>query len=146
MRVWIFCCYLAFIFIATCTESLSLLLSKRIVTFHFNGDPSVLEFFQNDFTLQDSTYISQKIGHIIIFFFLGVLVYWVWRSVFLSLIISLAVALSTEVAQLFFSRSGRLLDVGYDMSGVFLFLVLVGCYQMVEFVFNKKNGNSVNRR
>ncbi|TXC78500.1 VanZ family protein [Metabacillus litoralis] len=146
MRICFFWSYIAFLFIATCTENLSLFLAEQDLIFHFNGNPPVREFLNNDFDLQDPTYVSQKLGHIVSFFILGVLAYSVWRSVFVVAIISLAVALSTEVAQLFFSRSGRLLDVGYDMAGASLFVVFVLGYRFVELVFKKMQIVFVDRR
>lgn len=46
--------------------------------------------------------------------------------------VSLAAALSSEVAQLYFSRSGRLLDVGYDIAGMLLFIFLLLIYLFVK--------------
>lgn len=46
--------------------------------------------------------------------------------------VSLAAALSTEVAQLYFSRSVRLLDVGFDLAGILLFVVLLLIYRFIK--------------
>lgn len=146
MRIWILYGYIAFLFLATCTENVSVLLSQQVIRFRFNGSPSVKEFFYNDFDLQDSTYVNQKLGHILSFFILSLIVYWIWRSVLVNLLVSLAVALSTEVSQLFFSRSGRLLDVGYDMSGALLFLLFLGSYRGIDYGIKKKHLFTLNRR
>lgn len=121
--------YLFCLIVFTCTESLSLLLTDYEITFRFNPFPEAMSFFNNDLIyVSDPTYISQKLGHIISFAFLAYLVYWAWKSLGLVVMVSLASALSTEVAQLYFSRSGRLLDVGYDLAGMLLFIVLLFFY------------------
>ena len=121
--------YLFCLFVFTCTESLSLLLSDYEIVFRFNPVPDGLSFFHNDLVnVSDPTYLSQKLGHFLSFFFLAYLVYWAWKSVGLVMMVSLATALSTEVAQLHFSRSGRLLDVGFDLAGMLMFLVLYSIY------------------
>ncbi|MBM7606278.1 VanZ family protein [Metabacillus crassostreae] len=144
MKVWIFWVFLSFLFLATCTESLSLLILQQKVTFNFTINPPVWDFFRNDLTLEDPTYVIQKIGHIFSFFIFGVLIYWVWRSIQVVLSISFTVALSTEVAQLFFSRSGRLLDVIYDLSGIFLFLLFFECFHVIKILL--RSNQTVNRR
>ena len=125
--------YLFCLFVFTCTESLSLLLSDYEVTFRFNPFPDGLSFFHNDLiNASDPTYISQKLGHFLFFLLLAYLVYWAWKSVGLVVMVSVAAALSTEVAQLYFSRSGRLLDVGFDLAGMLLFLVLFILYRIAK--------------
>lgn len=82
--------------------------------------------------VSDPTYLSQKLGHVLFFFFLAYLGYWAWRSLGLVMMVSLAAALSTEVAQLYFSRSGRLLDVGFDLAGMLLFISLLFFYRFIK--------------
>ncbi len=135
MRAFIVGFYLIGLFVFTCTYSLTQLLSDWVLTFHFNPYPDVSSFFHNDLVYaKDPTYVMQKVGHFIYFFLLAVLVFWAWKRLGLVLLISFAAALSTEVAQLYFSRSGRFLDVGYDLAGMMLFFSLYGCYQLLSRV------------
>lgn len=82
--------------------------------------------------VSDPTYLSQKLGHVLSFFLLAFIGYWAWKSLGLVMMVSLAAALSTEVAQLYFSRSGRLLDVGFDLAGMLLFIVLFLIYRFIK--------------
>lgn len=129
--------YLFCLILVTCTESLSLLLTDYEISFQFNPSPDARSFFHNDLiNVSDPTYIIQKSGHFLFFFFLAYLVYWAWKSLGLVIMVSLAAALSTEVAQLYFSRSGRLLDVGYDLAGTLLFFVLIFFYRFVKSMYH----------
>jgi len=117
----------------TCTESLSLLLTDYEVSFRFNPHPDGSSFFQNDLmNVSDPNYLSQKLGHVLFFFLLAYLGYWAWKSLGLVMMVSLAAALSTEVAQLYFTRSGRLLDVGLDLAGMLLFITLLFFYRFIK--------------
>jgi len=103
--------YLFCLFVFTCTESLSLLLSYYEIMFRFNPVPDGLSSFHNDsVNVSDPTYLSRKLGHFLSIFFLAYLVYWAWMSVGLVMMVSLATALSTEVTQLYFHVA-----VGYWM-------------------------------
>ncbi|MGM0877172.1 MAG: VanZ family protein [Bacillota bacterium] len=126
------------IFVFTCTESLFSLFTEQKVRFQFNRQPTLSDFFINDLTsFSDITYLIQKLGHFICFFFLAILLYWAWQRWLLVVLISFGLAFLTEVAQLFFSRSGRLLDVLYDVAGLMLFFVLYLCYRLVEWIYGK---------
>ncbi|WP_187118923.1 VanZ family protein [Bacillus marasmi] len=67
-------------------------------------------------------YIIQKLGHIVCFFMLALAVR---TSSMKARLILILFAFSTELLQLFTGRSGRLLDVGYDVIGIYLGLLLV---------------------
>lgn len=117
--------YIVALILFTCTENIQLLLKKQEIQFNFNPDPRFSDLLHNDLAyLNDITYLLQKIGHFAFFFFLAVLVYWGFKKWFYVVVISATSALFTEIAQLFFSRSGRLLDVSYDLAGVLLFVLL----------------------
>ena len=133
MRSTIVGIYLIGLIVFTCTESLSLLLTDYEISFRFNPHPDGSSFFQNDLmNVSDPTYLSQKLGHVLFFFLLAYLGYWAWKSLGLVMMVSLAAALSTEVAQLYFTRSGRLLDVGFDLVGMLLFIVLFLIYRFIK--------------
>jgi len=125
--------YLIGLIVFTCTESLSLLLTEYEISFRFNPYPDGNSFFHNNLmNVSDPTYLSQKLGHVLSFFLLAFIGYWAWKSLGLVMMVSLAAALSTEVAQLYFSRSGRLLDVGFDLAGMLLFVVLLLIYRFIK--------------
>ena len=133
MRSTIVGIYLIGLIVFTCTESLSLLLTDYEISFRFNPHPNGSSFFHNDLmNVSDPTYLSQKLGHVLSFFLLAFIGYWAWKSLGLVMMVSLAAALSTEVAQLYFSRSGRLLDVGFDLAGMLLFIVLFLIYRFIK--------------
>lgn len=67
-------------------------------------------------------YILQKLGHIVCFFILASMMRTSTYKVRFGLILF---ALTTEMLQLFTGRSGRLLDVGYDIIGIYLGLMFV---------------------
>jgi VanZ family protein len=126
------------LFVFTCTESLFSLFTEQEVRFQFNRQPNLSDFFINDLvSFNDITYLIQKLGHFICFFFLAVLLYWAWQRWLLVVLISFGLAFLTEVAQLFFSRSGRLLDVLFDVAGLMLFFVLYLCFRLVEWLYGK---------
>lgn len=78
-----------------------------------------LQLFELPNSLSQS-YIIQKLGHIICFFMLALSV----RTISIKTLTWLILfAFCTEILQLFTGRSGRLLDVGYDIVGI-----LLGCF------------------
>lgn len=138
LKVFVVFIYIGMLIIFTCTESLFLLITEQKLHFHFNRHPNLADFFMNDLgSLNDITYVIQKLGHFIFFFFLAMLLYWALRRWILVILISFGLAFLTEVAQLYFSRSGRLLDVLYDMAGLMVFVVFVFGYRFIEWIFSR---------
>ncbi|MGX6443690.1 VanZ family protein [Neobacillus sp. K501] len=66
----------------------------------------------------------QKLGHIVAFFILTVLLVKCIYSKSLALLLSISYAALTEVLQLFFTRDGRIFDIGFDGIGILLGLSL----------------------
>jgi VanZ family protein len=83
---------------------------------------NLLEFYSNSFN--DPSYIFQKAGHGAAFFILAAVVYWALQNVSAAFIASMVFAFFTEVMQLHFSRTGCLVDVGYDTMGILCGLVI----------------------
>jgi VanZ family protein len=114
--------------------------------FNLNRHPIFSEFFNNDLSnFHDSTYFIQKLGHFICFFFLAMLLLWALKRLDIVIVVSIGLAFLTEIAQMFFSRSGRLLDVVYDSAGLMLFVVLYLCTRLVEWVYRKVYLSEVRR-
>jgi hypothetical protein len=125
-------CYFIVIFIFTCTENLPMLYRERIPHFKWNPDPDYSAFF--DFTSYpfiSPSYISQKTGHALVFFLLALIIFGVVNRVRVTLLITFSYALFTETAQLFFNRTGCLLDVGYDMAGVFVIVMVLFLMEVI---------------
>ncbi|MBH9968206.1 VanZ family protein [[Bacillus] enclensis] len=127
--------YFVLIFIFTCTEKLTRLYIEGIPRFRWNPDPDYSAFF--DFTSYPFTspaYIYQKAGHALAFCLLAAIVFMVVNRLGTTIFISAGYALITEVAQLFFYRTGCLLDVGYDMAGVLVFVAVYWCWRFIKDV------------
>ncbi|PFG04632.1 VanZ family protein [Bacillus sp. es.034] len=124
MRVLVAVCYGILIFILTCTKSLTNLVVEGHPVFQWNPHPDLMSFFtMSSFPFQSSAYIIQKAGHAAAFFFLGLVVHSVVKKALMGYLISSIIGLCTEIAQLFFSRTGCLLDVGYDVAGITIYFV-----------------------
>lgn len=139
---------LLFLCLFTFTESLQLLITQHTVSFHYQPNPTFSQFFHNDIMyLQDRSYFVQKLGHFSYFFSLAMLIYWAWEKHSIVFLVTLSSAIATEIGQLFFSRSGRLLDIGYDMAGVCFFYILYGCYRGGSWLYTRLNRQmSMNRQ
>ncbi|WP_338788128.1 VanZ family protein [Metabacillus sp. FJAT-53654] len=138
MKIFIVMLYIGMLLLFTCTESLFLFITEHELHFQFTRYPNFADFFLNDLSsLNDITYVIQKLGHFICFFFLAMLLYWALQHWLLVVVISVGFAFLTEVVQLFFSRSGRLLDVVYDVAGLMVFIGVYLCFRFVEWLFSK---------
>ena len=71
----------------------------------------------------------QKLGHIVVFFILTVLLVKCIYSKSLALLLAISYAALTEVLQLFFTRDGRIFDIGFDgivgAAGAFLLVPIM---------------------
>ncbi|SEN40501.1 VanZ like family protein [Mesobacillus persicus] len=120
------------IFIMTCVKNPSGLVNSNKSFFEWTPDPNLLEFF-DPIPILTNGFVIQKIGHIMVFFVLVILCTKAYQSLSQAFIFSMLLAIITEVLQIFFSRGGRLFDVGFDAMGIvtglicsFLFTKLVG--------------------
>lgn len=116
--------WMGVLFILTCSKSLADLLFYFYIDFHVVAQPnwsSLLSFNPDD--LQVPFYYVSKTGHFIGFGFLALLVSQ-WTSGRRAFGFALTYALLTEILQLYFGRDGRLVDVGIDLLGIGLFLLL----------------------
>lgn len=134
------------LYVFTCTENFKSVITDQEIHFKINHHPIFSHFFNNDLRhFQDPTYLLQKVGHFIWFFFLAMLMLWALKRLDYVIGISVGLAFLTEVAQLFFSRSGRLLDVFYDVTGLMVFIVLYLCARLVERLYRKDYLSEVRR-
>jgi VanZ like family len=131
--------YCSNLFILTCIESLPGLFKEGTISFQWIPNPDYINFFAfQSYSFNDPTYIFQKMGHAAAFFILTTIVYWAMKNVTAAFIISVTFAITTEVMQLHFSRTGCLLDVGYDTVGILCGLLV--CIINRVAVAVEKNG------
>jgi VanZ family protein len=119
LRLLVVLLYCSNLFILTCIESLSGLFEEGTISFQWVPNPEYMTFFDfHSYSFNEPSYIFQKVGHGAAFFILAAVVYWAVRNVAAAFITSVTFAFSTEIMQLHFSRTGCLLDVGYDTVGI----------------------------
>ncbi len=114
------------IFILTCTKNVHDLILYQQVYFQWNDQPDFSKFFVfTDYPFHSSTYVFQKMGHGMFFFLFSFFLSRVTFSYKVVFAVGVSYALVTEIAQLFFSRTGCLLDVVYDSIGVVSYCALI---------------------
>ncbi|WP_187442682.1 VanZ family protein [Rossellomorea vietnamensis] len=124
MRLLVVFLYLGLLFVLTCSYSFREVMVSQRVSFIFNSQPDLLSFFEYKFNYNNPSYAFQKAGHVISFFVLAALLM-IWRNkVAVVLLVSILFAVFTEVAQLFFHRTGCLVDVLFDLTGTAAFLLI----------------------
>jgi VanZ family protein len=115
----------AFIFVCTCSSSFADLKESGEVHFEWQADPSFGELLLPWPSDTDRDFAFQKAGHALAFFILtGGLLSLIPQAY--SAIIAAIYAMTTEILQLYFMRSGLLLDVMVDCGGIFLALLFFG--------------------
>ncbi len=108
-----------FIFLLTCTENVHELVLNQQLNFQFSLHPDFSSFLTlTGYPFESPVYITQKIGHGMFFFLFALLLSRVTKKFHNVIILSIGYAIITEIAQLYFSRTGYLLDVFYDYLGV----------------------------
>lgn len=120
MRLLLILFWAAAIFVLTCTASFSELMESGIIRFQWNGNPQLTEFFSPMPNQLHEDFLRQKIGHIGSFGVLTILLLSKYRSQKWILLITLFYSGLTEFLQLFFTRDGRLFDIGFDLIGILL--------------------------
>ena len=125
-------CYLVFCTISTfhfgcnqlvagCTYDAHAFLYDQVIGFNFEVAPNFRDLLiTNDIHVTKEFYVIQKIGHIFAFAVLYfLLLSWIKRNE-IAFILCGMFALYTEILQLYFSRNGRIFDVGVDLVGIVL--------------------------
>jgi len=105
------------IFIMTCVSNLSDLTEGFSITFDFRDSPDLSEFY-SPLPIFTEGFIIQKIGHILAFCILAILLFHCFHSYHIAFVVGVGYGFMTEILQLYFSRGGRLFDVGFDYIGV----------------------------
>lgn len=112
------------ILIMTCTTRFELVNGQLAIYFNWTSNPVYQDFLLELPTTPSEGFILQKIGHVIAFSILAILLI-LQLNKFQAMLFSLAFALMTETLQLYLSRGGRLFDVGFDFIGILLGLAVV---------------------
>jgi VanZ family protein len=138
MRSLFILVWLCAILVFTCTASFHNLIQFGVMSFQWDSNPPYLEFFLPFPSDVSSALLLQKLGHILAFQFLTILLLMKYKSKFLILIASSSFAALTEFLQLYFHRGGRVFDVGFDLIGI---LVTLGIASL--FTINQSDSMSV---
>lgn len=130
-----------FIIIAICTSDAHAFLYEQVVQFHFESAPDFIDLLiTSDIHLTQDFYLIQKIGHMITFGILYVF-HLLWtKSTGTAFVLTGIFAAFSEVLQLYFNRNGRFFDVGVDLVGISLALLI--CRTFVGNLSATKQSNA----
>lgn len=107
------------VFLMTCTTRFEWGKGKMLIYFSWTSQPDLTDFFLGPPAELTETFILQKIGHIIAFTILAILLMSQVNAV-KTLLYSFSFGIFTEILQLYVSRGGRLYDTGFDLIGIIL--------------------------
>jgi VanZ family protein len=111
----------AMLFIFTCSASLEETVRTLELQLMWESTPNLSEVWSPMPDQPGHYFWIRKSGHAGAFFIFTVLLGRVFKkNPFMTLFISCAYAASTEFLQLYFSRDGRLFDIGFDFAGIFI--------------------------
>lgn len=113
--------YMLVILVAICNADPHAFLYEQVIRFNMNPSPSFADLFIVDrIYLTNSFYLIQKVGHLSVFGLLYIFLLRGYHNAKTALLVSITFAFATEIAQLYFNRTGRLVDVAIDLIGIFL--------------------------
>ncbi|WP_462410875.1 VanZ family protein [Neobacillus sp. Marseille-QA0830] len=112
--------WMLLIFVLTCTASFSELITIGEVRFQWETHPQLADLFESMPHRLTNGFLRQKVGHILAFLVFTLLLQRKILSKFLIFIVATSYAAFTEVLQLFFTRDGRVFDIGFDLVGIVL--------------------------
>jgi VanZ family protein len=112
------------ILLFTCSASFHDLIYFGVLRFQWDVNPPYLEFFLPFPSDVSRALWIQKLGHILAFQFLTILLLMKFKSKFSILILAFSFAFLTEFLQLYFNRGGRVYDIGFDLIGILITLGL----------------------
>jgi len=102
----------------TFTSDLLSLLTGDYIGLTYRPNPDFTELFiYNDINLTSKFYVVTKIGHAFYFFIFTLILTFMYRMR-TAIWCGVALAVSSEIVQLYFMRSGRIVDMMYDVSGI----------------------------
>lgn len=140
MKTFVLIAWAMLLLVFTCASDSSFWVNGTVPSFHWLGSADFHELTTLDLKYT-SGYIIRKIGHFSGFAVLAVLFYRRSKSTVMSILVSIAFALLTELLQLYFGRDGRLYDVAIDSAGVLLGAMVVQIVNRIKFDRNLSNAN-----
>lgn len=108
------------IIIFTCTASFTGLLESGLVRFVWVKQPDFSELLFPLPLELSRDFLLQKFGHVLAFLILTLLLQTKFHSKAFILILAISFASLTEILQLYFTRDGRIFDIGFDLIGILL--------------------------
>ncbi|MEH7492202.1 VanZ family protein [Neobacillus niacini] len=130
MRSWFIFIWCTAILIFTCTSSFYDLIQLGVVRFRWDGQPTFSDFLSPLPYDLSKGFLLQKLGHIIAFQVLTILLLMKLRSQMMILAMAASFAALTEILQLYFSRGGRAFDIGFDLLGILLTLAIASLFRI----------------
>jgi VanZ family protein len=110
----------AVIIILTCTASFTGLLESGAVRFVWVDQPNFSKLLSPLPLELSRDFLLQKCGHVLAFLILTILLQSKFHSKVFILILAISFASLTEILQLYFTRDGRIFDIGFDLIGILL--------------------------
>jgi VanZ family protein len=107
------------VLLMTCTTRFELGNGQMLLYFSWTLQPDLADIFLGPPAELTETFILQKIGHIIAFTILTILLMIQITGV-KTLLFSFSFGIFTEILQLYVSRGGRIYDTGIDLIGIIL--------------------------
>jgi VanZ family protein len=118
------------ILIFTCTSSFHDLIQLGVLRFRWDGQPTFSDFLSPLPYDLSKGFLLQKLGHIIAFQVLTILLLMKFRTHMMILAMVVSFAALTEFLQLYFNRGGRAFDIGFDLIGILLTLAVASLFRI----------------
>jgi VanZ family protein len=112
----------AAILIFTCTSSFHDLIQLGVLRFRWVSHPAFSDFLSPLPYELSQEFLLQKVGHILVFQVLTLLLFMKFKSHLMILAMATSIAALTEILQLYFNRGGRAFDIGFDVIGILMAL------------------------
>ncbi len=124
MRVLLILLCAGAIFVSTCTYSFDQFIRFGEIRFEWDLHPNLSVFLEPLPSHLSGDFLLQKVGHFSAFFILTLLLHSRFQAKGVALILAISYGAFTEILQLYFTRDGRLFDIGFDSAGVLLALAV----------------------
>jgi hypothetical protein len=114
----------------TCTSSFHDLIQLGVLRFRWESQPTFSDFLSSLPYELSKGFLLQKVGHIIVFQVLTILLLMKFKSHLMILAMAASFAALTEILQLYFNRGGRAFDIGFDLIGILMALGMAGFFKI----------------
>jgi VanZ family protein len=118
------------ILIFTCTSSFHDLIQLGVLRFRLESQPTFSDFLSPLPYELSKEFLLQKVGHILVFQVLTILLLMKFKSHLMILAMAASFAALTEILQLYFNRGGRAFDIGFDLIGILMALGMAGFFKI----------------